>query len=120
MATLRDGVSTERPGVESNNYSTWSHGHINRSLDRFPGHLEHQCVLTAPHSHAGAWTEDEMYTIYREKLVRLRALYTSQLTRLKHLLARRRREYLLEWTAAGGSRERGKCGIPLSMLNCVC
>lgn len=60
------------------------------------------------HSNAEAWTEDEAFTIYREKLVRLRSLYTAQLARLKHSLAERRREYLLEWMAAGGDKEEGK------------
>ena len=60
------------------------------------------------HSNAEAWTEDEAYTIYREKLVRLRSLYTAQLARLKHSLAERRREYLLEWMAGGGDKEEGK------------
>ena len=59
-------------------------------------------------SNSGAWTEDEAYTIYREKLVRLRTLYTGRLARLKHSLAERRREYLLEWMATGGDRADGK------------
>ena len=57
---------------------------------------------------AGAWTEKEACAIYREKLLALRSLYTSQLARLKHSLAERRRQFLLEWAAAGGDREEGK------------
>ena len=61
-----------------------------------------------PCRNAGAWTEREAQTIYREKLLTLRSLYTSQLARLKHSLAERRRQFLLEWAAAGGDREEGK------------
>ena len=68
------------------------------------------CKSSISPSDAGAWSEDEAYTIYREKLVRLRSLYSSQLTRMKHSLAERRREFLMEWTAAGGDREEGKKG----------
>lgn len=56
---------------------------------------------------AGAWTEQEAHRIYREKLVKLRDLYVGQLSHLKHVLLERRRQFLLEWQAAGGSKEEG-------------
>jgi hypothetical protein len=64
--------------------------------------------LSPPCRNVGAWTEREAQTIYREKLLTLRSLYTSQLARLKHSLAERRRQFLLEWAAAGGDRDEGK------------
>ena len=59
-------------------------------------------------SNAGAWTEDEAYKIYREKLSRLRDLYIGQLGHLKHVLHEKRREFLLQWQNEGGSRLQGK------------
>ena len=53
------------------------------------------------------WTQQETYGIYRQKLERLRNLYMGQLSRLSHLLQDRRRQFLLEWQAAGGVRDKG-------------
>ena len=58
-------------------------------------------------SDASVWTEDEAFSLYREKLVKLRELYVGQLSRLRHVLQERRRQFLLEWQAEGGSREQG-------------
>lgn len=58
-------------------------------------------------SEAGAWTEHEAHQIYQEKLMKLRDLYIGQLSHLKHVLLERRRQFLLEWQAAGGSKEEG-------------
>ena len=46
---------------------------------------------------AGAWTEDEAYKVYREKLVRLRNLYVGQFDHLRHTLQEKRRQFLLRW-----------------------
>ncbi|XP_064397960.1 KAT8 regulatory NSL complex subunit 2-like [Halichondria panicea] len=56
-----------------------------------------------PLTDAGAWTEDEAYKIYREKLVRLRDLYVGQLGHLKHVLHGKRREFLQRWQYEGGA-----------------
>ncbi len=58
-------------------------------------------------SDAGAWTEDEAYKIYREKLVRLRDLYVGQLGHLKHVLHGKRREFLQRWQYEGGASMQG-------------
>ena len=65
--------------------------------------------ITTPHqySNAGAWTDDEAYKLYREKLSRLRDLYIGQLGHLKHVLQEKRREFLLQWHNEGGSRPQG-------------
>ena len=66
-----------------------------------------RCSASVLTRNSGAWTESEAYTIYRSKLLNLRSLYTSQLARMKQSLAERRREFILEWAAAGGDREDG-------------
>lgn len=58
-------------------------------------------------SDAGAWTDEEAYKIYREKLARLRDLYLGQLGHLKHVLQEKRREFLLQFQNEGGSRLQG-------------
>ncbi len=69
----------------------------------------HQFVLSLSVlcSDAGAWTEDEAYKIYREKLVRLRDLYVGQLGHLKHVLHGKRREFLQRWQHEGGASMQG-------------
>ena len=57
---------------------------------------------------AGVWTDQEAYRLYREKLVRLRELYMGQLAHLKHAMQERRRRFLMEWQAAGGTRAEGE------------
>ena len=54
------------------------------------------------------WTEQEAYRLYRDKLVRLRELYMGQLSRLKHMMKERRRRFLAEWQAAGGTKGDGE------------
>ena len=47
--------------------------------------------------------------------MKLRDLYIGQLSHLKHSLKERRRQFLLEWQAEGGTRGEG-----LSVCLCVC
>ena len=60
-------------------------------------------------SNAGAWTVNEANIIYRQKLEKLSNLYMGQLSHLSNLLQDRRRQFLLEWQAAGGSKDKGLC-----------
>ena len=59
-------------------------------------------------SDAGAWTDDEAYKIYRDKLSTLRDLYMGQLGHLRHVLQEKRREFLLQWHSEGGAKPQGK------------
>ena len=40
--------------------------------------------------------------------MRLRELYMGQLAHLKHAMQERRRRFLMEWQAAGGTRAEGE------------
>ncbi len=59
------------------------------------------------YSNAEVWTATEANTLYRQKLEQLRNLYMGQLSRLSNLLQERKRQFLLEWQAVGGSKEKG-------------
>jgi KAT8 regulatory NSL complex subunit 2 len=48
--------------------------------------------------------------LYKEKLERLRSLYMGQLSRINYLLQEKRRHFLHDWQAAGGTKE--KAGLP--------
>ena len=65
-------------------------------------------ILYYHRSNAGAWTDDEAYKIYREKLSTLRDLYMGQLGHLRHVLQEKRREFLLQWHSEGGAKPQGK------------
>lgn len=62
-------------------------------------------------SDAGAWTEDEAYKVYREKLIRLRDLYVGQLDHLNHTLQEKRRQFLLQWQHSSRKRKQGNLGM---------
>ncbi len=70
--------------------------------------VNYVCILCL--SNAGAWTEEEGYSLYRERLVRLRDLYMGQLTHLRHSLRERRRQTTLEWQGEGGGRDQSEEG----------
>ena len=72
--------------------------------------LSYQCLFLLYISNAEIWTATEANTLYRQKLEQLRNLYMGQLSRLSNLLQERKRQFLLEWQAVGGSKDKG--GIP--------
>lgn len=50
-----------------------------------------------PLNHAGIWTLEEVLTICKEKMVRLRSLYAQQFKRMNHHLKEERRRYVTEF-----------------------
>ena len=65
-------------------------------------------LLTRALTDAGAWTEEEAYKVYREKLVRLRDLYVGQMDHMRHALQEKRRQFLLRWQHASRKRKAGR------------